>query len=186
MSRSIGVDEVGRGALAGPLIACAARIVNERRFPFKRVKDSKLLTDSERRALMPLLQTSCAWSYGIVSNNVIDRSGIQAANVLAFDLALLAFPRSSRVRADHVGGFEQYTSPPRNIEFHTHGESKFPEIAAASILAKVYRDDMMIAFGARYPQYGFAQHKGYGTEAHRAAIQQYGPLFLHRITFISL
>lgn len=186
MSDHIGADEVGRGALAGPLVACAVFITNEKTFPYDTVTDSKLMTDQERRELVPALQENCQYAYGIVSHVLIDRLGIQPANVLAIELALRIFPASTPVRADYIGGFKTYASSLRNIEFFTHGESKFPEIAAASILAKVFRDDLMIAMNAQYPGYAFDKHKGYGTENHYACLNKYGLLSVHRRSFVKV
>jgi ribonuclease HII len=164
---------------------CALRIVEPERFPFTKVRDSKALTRRMRENIAREIEQASIWYFGIVSNLMIDRIGIQAANVLAMELALKGFEaKVAVVHADHVGGAARYRVSHREIAFHTHGESKFPEIAAASILAKVYRDALMRTLAREFPQYGFERHVGYGTKAHRAAIERFGITPVHRTSFI--
>ncbi len=181
----VGVDEVGRGAWAGPLVAAALFIVDDDLFPFDRVLDSKLLSNESRRTILPRLQASCRIAYGMVSHKLLDRIGLQAANVLAIDHALrsLNFAGNVEIHADHVGGFKNYTIHSVPISFHVRGESVFPEIAAASIAAKVFRDDLMMQMHYEYPSFGMERHKGYGTRSHREAIKKYGLSAVHRKSF---
>ncbi|MBI4090829.1 MAG: ribonuclease HII [Candidatus Komeilibacteria bacterium] len=180
----VGVDEVGRGALAGPLVAAAVAVRDARRFPIGEVRDSKLLSDRDRRRLVPLLTQSCEIHYGIVSNRLIDRIGIQAANALAIDMALQAFCNGEyALHSDHVASFHKLTTLAISVELHVHGESVVPEIAAASIAAKVFRDDLMIGLHQEHSGYNFAQHKGYGTAEHRARLRRFGFSPVHRRSF---
>jgi len=180
----VGVDEVGRGSWAGPLVAAAVMITDRKRFPFDHVKDSKRLTDAKRRRLFSLINVSCEIAYGVVSNRIIDRSGLQYANVLAVDCALQHFTQSgAQFHADYIARFNGLTAFPRSVTLHVRGESKFPEIAAASIAAKVYRDDLMVRYARNIPEYGFDHHKGYGTRAHILALRRSGRSALHRRTF---
>lgn len=182
----IGIDEVGRGALAGPLVVCVVSIIAPRLFPYADVRDSKLLKSEAREALVQTFQKTCQWHFGVVSNRLIDRIGIQGANVLAVDLALRDFPRDGQYLSDAIGGFKNYTIHARNISFYARGESRYSEIAAASILAKVYRDDLMRDLVSQYPSYGFERHVGYGTREHYEAIRRYGLTPVHRRSFIHL
>lgn len=183
-SRIVGVDEVGRGSWAGPLVAAAVMVHTPDLFPFDEVRDSKLLSDRMRRRLFSLIHQSCTVQFGIVSNRLIDQIGLQAANVLAIDRALQAFLSGVyRIHCDYVARFKQLTSLPVPIRLHVHGESKITEIAAASIMAKVFRDDIMVKCAAQYPEYYFERNKGYGTARHRIALQQDGMLSIHRKTF---
>ena len=183
-SNVIGVDEVGRGALAGPIVAAAIGIRWPRRFPFSDVTDSKLLTDAERRRLVPFIQKSCVIRYGLASHRMIDQIGIQQANVLIDELAVQGLRgRAAEIHCDYIAAFAHYATRPFQITFHVNGERARPEIAAASIVAKVFRDDLMISLARRYPAYGFERHKGYGTAEHRKTILRYGPSPVHRLSF---
>ncbi|MEK7584249.1 MAG: ribonuclease HII [Patescibacteria group bacterium] len=181
---SVGVDEVGRGALAGPLVAAAVRVIDTRHFPYSDVTDSKLLSDQERRtALVQILKTAQV-AYGIVSHQTIDRLGIQQANVLAVDRALRPFlGEQAEVHSDYIGSFEALTTVPATVTLHVHGELAMPEIAAASIAAKVFRDDIMVRLSDLLPQYLFSKHKGYGTREHIRAVKRYGRSSYHRMSF---
>lgn len=182
--RIVGVDEVGRGALAGPLVAAAVAVRDASRFPIGDVRDSKLLSDRDRRRLAGVILQTCVVRYGIVSNHLIDRIGIQSANVLAIDMALRDFLADEyEMHSDYVASFQKLTSLVIPVELHIHGESALPEIAAASIAAKVFRDDLMIDLHKKYPRYNFAQHKGYGTEEHRAQLKHIGFSTVHRRSF---
>lgn len=180
----VGADEVGRGSWAGPLVAAAVMITDRKRFPFDHVKDSKRLTDAKRRRLFSLISVSCEIAYGVVSNRIIDRSGLQYANVLAVDCALQHFIQSSaQFHADYIARFSELTAFPQSVTLHVRGESKFLEIAAASIMAKLFRDDLMIAASRRYQNFIFERHKGYGTASHRTRLFSLGPTSLHRTSF---
>lgn len=181
----IGVDEVGRGALSGPIVAAAIRVMDVRNFPYALAADSKMLTDKKRRELLPHIQASCEIHYGVVSSEDIDRIGIQGANVRAIEEALVGFSDLHKriIRCDYVAAFARYTTLKFRVRCYIRGESRYPEIAAASVAAKVYRDDLMIKFETQYPGYGFAQHKGYGTRAHKIALGAAGMSPIHRRSF---
>jgi len=179
-----GLDEAGRGALAGPVVAAAVILSPDRDYrPWRDagVRDSKLLTPLRRDRLFGVIrQQSEAWAIGLVAASEIDRIGIVAATRTAMGLALsqLATPPDALL-IDYLR-LPDHSCPQQPI---THGDRLSLSIAAASILAKVTRDQILISLENTYPGYGFARHKGYGTEAHRAALTNLGPCFLHRLTF---
>ena len=180
----VGVDEVGRGALAGPLVAAAVYVTDRAHFPYEDVTDSKLLSDKERREALTEILKFASVSYGIVSHQTIDRLGIQQANVLAVDRALCPFlGEHSEVHSDYIGSFETLTTIPVVVTLHVHGELALAEIAAASIAAKVFRDDIMMRLSDSFPQYLFSKHKGYGTREHIRALRRYGRSPYHRMSF---
>ncbi|MDF3054651.1 MAG: ribonuclease [Gammaproteobacteria bacterium] len=174
-----GVDEVGRGPLAGPVLA-AAVILNPAS-PIDGLADSKVLSEKKREALFPLIQSSVlAWAVGRAEVEEIDRINIFQASLLAMQRAVLALPlQPNRVLIDgkHCPGL------PHSVEAIIKGDQKIPAISAASILAKVLRDREMLALDMLYPGYGFAQHKGYGTEKHMVALNKLGPCPQHRRSF---
>ena len=175
-----GVDEAGRGPLAGPV--CAAAVMLPRNLVIPGLNDSKKLSPKKRDALYDSILAQ-AVSYGIAFATVeeIEKWNILGATFLAMNRAI-----------------EQLSEPPalalidgnRNSGIHGNsqcvvgGDGKCAEIAAASILAKVTRDRYMLQMAEQYPQYGFAQHKGYGTAAHYAALREYGPCPIHRPSFL--
>ncbi len=180
----VGVDEVGRGSWAGPLVAAAVVVHTPDLFPFDAVRDSKLLSDRIRRQLFSLIQESCTVRFGIVSNRLIDQIGLQAANVLAVDQALQAFHHKRyQIHCDYIARFKQLTSLAVPVRLHVNGEDRVPEIAAASIMAKVYRDNLMIALSSSYRRYALHKHKGYGTRLHRALLERFGVSPIHRRSF---
>lgn len=180
-----GLDEAGRGALAGPVTAAAVIFpLNSPRLSdiLHTVNDSKQLTATVREQLFSLV-TEQALSYGIgsVSAAAIDEIGILPATKQAMMLALQQLlPRADYLLIDGRIRLPNISTPQQAI---VRGDSQSLSIAAASILAKVTRDREMIALDGSYPQYGFAQHKGYGTAMHLAAIAQHGPSPIHRQTF---
>jgi len=171
-----GVDEAGRGALAGPLVV-AAVILPPGSHPYR---DSKKLTPRQRELLLDrLLGQALAWAVAAASAAEIDRLGVLKATHRAAYTALERLRlRPGAVITDYLFlNLEQpILAPPR-------AESASPSVAAASILAKVVRDRHMIGLHCRYPQYNFASHKGYGTSEHLAALRRYGPCPVHRRRF---
>ncbi|MFA6525111.1 MAG: ribonuclease HII [Patescibacteria group bacterium] len=174
-----GLDEAGRGAWAGPIVA--ASVILNPRFRVDGLRDSKQLTPTRRKQLyLEIVKNALNWSVGIVSEKTIDRIGINEANALAMEQAvkkLLLRPDYLLIDyflLDHVG-----------IEHHAieKGDQKVASIAAASIVAKVTRDYIMVAAHKEYPEYGFHTHKGYGTEHHQKKIDQYGICKIHRVSF---
>ncbi|MEW6610735.1 MAG: ribonuclease HII [Patescibacteria group bacterium] len=176
----VGLDEVGRGAWAGPLVAAA--VVFPARFRFSGLKDSKLLTPEAREWFVYELRAhALEWSYGVVHHWEIDALGMTEANRLVFVRAL----QGLNVPLDNVRVDGLPVHPfPYPATFLLHGDEREAVIAAASIFAKVFRDTLMRAAHVLYPQYGFYAHKGYGTRVHRRAINTYGATPFHRRSFL--
>lgn len=186
----IGIDEVGRGCVAGPIVAvaCLSRGTDTENKILKQAKDSKKLTAKKREELFELLSNNFIWVVSEIDNQEIDRIGIQPANCLVVERAAEKLLQklenfAGKILADHIGGAHNYTGN-KGIKFHIKGESKFAEIAAASILAKVYRDNLMQEWHDKYPAYDFTQHKGYGTKQHLAIITEQGICPIHRQSFL--
>lgn len=186
----IGIDEAGRGPLAGPIVAAAIFSTGSPKDKalLAQVDDSKKLSAENREGLYNVLINNFSYSVQVLDNNFIDRYGIQVANVFAiYDAmeSLLAKTKNKphRILADYVGGHDRYFAK-AEMDFFKQGESKYKEIAAASIIAKVYRDKLMEDVHRLYPEYNFVQHKGYGTQEHREAIKKIGPSKIHRTTFL--
>ena len=180
-----GVDEAGAGPLAGPVYAAAVILPRELDIPG--LNDSKQLTEKKREALFPLIQErAVAWSVAWVEAEEIDRIDILNARMKAMQLAIDGLPVKPDMalidgNRDH-GSQCAVTTPHRLI---VKGDSRSASIAAASILAKVSRDRFVSTeLEARYPQYQFARHKGYGTKLHYQMLDQYGPCAAHRLTFL--
>ena len=176
-----GVDEAGRGPLAGPV--CAAAVILPRDLEIEGLNDSKKLSDKRRRALYEVI-TEQAISYGIavVDEEVIDEINILQATFLAMRQAVLQL--SEKPALALVDGNREPDFGDIPIKTIIKGDSLSANIAAASILAKVTRDRFMEEQDAIYPQYGFCVHKGYGTKAHYEALRAYGPCPIHRRTFL--
>lgn len=175
-----GVDEAGRGPLAGPV--CAAAVVLPRGLVIPGLDDSKKLTERRREALYDVI-TAQALAYGVAfaSEREIDELNILQATYLAMNRAIAAMgtaPALALIDGNRNAGI---AVPSRCV---VGGDGKCASIAAASVLAKVTRDRYMLELDARYPGYGFAKHKGYGTAAHYAALREKGPSEVHRRTFL--
>jgi len=177
-----GVDEVGRGPLAGPVVA-AAVILPWGKQPswLSRVRDSKQLTPSQRESIFDRITASrVAYGLGVVSHEVIDKRGIAPATRLAMRRAI----EQLSTRPDYLLiDFMQLPAiriPQKSV---VDGDSLCLSIAAASIVAKVTRDRLMVELDGQFPGYGLAQHKGYGTPEHLEALQRLGPCPIHRKTF---
>ncbi len=174
-----GIDEVGRGSLAGPVVAAAVILPEQFFVPY--LKDSKKLTPQKRAKLYSVvLEKVVSIGIGIVSAQLIDQINIRQATFLAMERAILDLKRMPNYLL--VDGFK---IPQLNLSQTAliKGEDKSISIASASIIAKVYRDNMMIQYDQKYPQYHFKKNKGYGTEEHLAALKKYGPSAIHRKTF---
>lgn len=175
-----GIDEAGRGPLAGPV--CAAAVILPPHLEIPGLDDSKKLTDKRRRELMPVIkEQAIAYGIGFASHDEIDQINILQATFLAMERALAQL----QVKPDFAlidGNREKDFGVP--VKTVVKGDSLSANIAAASVLAKVTRDDLMEAMAVDYPQYGFEIHKGYGTKAHYAALTEHGPSPIHRITFL--
>ncbi len=179
-----GVDEVGRGAWAGPLVAAAVILPadpNALMPLIGRVDDSKKLTPLARERLYDLIRAHArAVGLGSATAEEIDRSGIVGANRLAMVRAVTALALPPDFLLLDFLTLPDLSLPQRGVP---HGDALSLTIAAASIIAKVTRDRWMVAQDASYPGYGFARHKGYGTAAHRAALGSFGLCALHRRSF---
>lgn len=175
-----GVDEAGRGPLAGPVCA-AAVILDPARVP-DGVNDSKKLSERERERLAPLIESAAdCWALGWASAEEIDRLNVLHASLLAMRRAVDALRRCpTSVLVDGNRCPDGLPCPARAV---VGGDGSVPVIGAASILAKVARDREMLRLDRLYPGYGFARHKGYPTKAHLAALQLNGPCSVHRKSF---
>jgi len=174
-----GVDEAGRGCLAGPVVAAA--VILPRDWAVLEINDSKQLTPSKRDELFSFIQeqaVSCG--VGIIPETVIDTVNILQATYLAMEQAIIELDVAPQYLLIDAVTLKNVPIPQHGI---TKGDSLSISIAAASIVAKVTRDRLMIEYDKQYPDYGFARHKGYGTKQHRHAIATYGPCPLHRKTF---
>ena len=175
-----GVDEAGRGPLAGPV--CAAAVILPPGLEIPGLDDSKKLSEKKREALFDVI-TAQAVSYGVAFASVeeIEASNILGATFLAMNRAIAMLdpaPALALIDGNRNAGIETAS---RCV---VDGDARCACIAAASILAKVTRDRRMLELAERYPQYGFEQHKGYGTKAHYAALRAYGPSPIHRPSFL--
>lgn len=172
-----GIDEAGRGPLAGPVIA-AAVILDGRRIP-RGINDSKRLRAEEREAAFRALARSARIGIGIGDVERIDRDNILQATLWAMSEALRQLGEVTLALVDG----NQAPEVPCAVETIVDGDARCLSIAAASIVAKVTRDRLMTELDCQYPGYGFARHKGYGTAAHHEALQRLGPCVLHRRSF---
>lgn len=175
-----GCDEAGRGCLAGPVFAAA--VILPKGFVCDKLNDSKQLTEKERYNLRPLIEEKAiSWAVGIVDHKEIDKINILNASFLAMQRAVALL----NVRPQHLlidgNRFRKYEDIPHTCV--VKGDGKLLPIAAASVLAKTYRDDYMMQLHADYPQYDWNKNKGYPTKKHRDAIREYGVTPFHRLTF---
>lgn len=174
-----GSDEAGKGAWAGPLVAAAVILPED--FSVKGIRDSKQLSSRQREKLfVRITKRATSWAVGIIEHRVIDRIGIQLANVRALEQALKRLPiQPDAVLVDAV----KVTHGKKPVRPIIKGDTKVRSIAAASIIAKVVRDTLMNGFERMHSGYGFAQHKGYGTKSHQAKIKALGLSPIHRRSF---
>ena len=175
-----GIDEAGRGPLAGPV--CAAAVILPERLDIPGLNDSKKLTDKKRRELFPIIEEQAlAYGIGWASQEEIDDINILQATFLAMSRAV----EQLNIRPD-LALVDGNRAPTLDLPVETvvKGDSLSASIAAASVLAKVSRDDVMLRMAEEYPGYGFEVHKGYGTKAHYEALRTFGPSPIHRRTFL--
>lgn len=175
-----GCDEAGRGCLAGPVFAAAVILPED--FTNELLNDSKQLTEKQRYALRPVIEEQAiAWAVGIVSAKEIDKINILNASFLAMHRAI----NELCVKPEHLiidgNRFKPYEGIPHQCV--VKGDGKYMSIAAASILAKTYRDDYMNKIAADYPAYKWTKNKGYPTKEHRKAIEEFGATEHHRMSF---
>ena len=179
-----GVDEVGRGACAGPLVVAACVLGPNRFDSLAALDDSKKLTEKAREELFPIIRRyALAYHVVVIPAADVDRRGLQAANIEGMRRAVAGLS----VRPGYVlcDGFRVPGLPAPSLPV-IGGDAAAACIAAASVLAKVSRDRMMVAMDAAHPDYGFAEHKGYSTPAHSAALAEHGPCRQHRQSFINV
>ena len=175
-----GVDEAGRGPLAGPV--CAAAVILPPHADIPGLNDSKKLTDKRRRELFPIIkEQAIAYGIGFASHEEIDEINILQATYLAMERALHQLSVKPELALIDGNRAKDFGLP---VETVVKGDSRSASIAAASILAKVSRDDLMEQAAVEYPQYQFEIHKGYGTKAHYATLTEHGPSPIHRMSFL--
>jgi len=175
-----GIDEAGRGPLAGPV--CAAAVILPKDLEIPGLDDSKKLSDKRRRELVPIIkEQAIAWGIGFASHEEIDEINILQATFLAMERALQELQTKPDFALIDGNREKDFGLPVKTV---VKGDSLSANIAAASVLAKVARDDLMEVMAVEYPGYGFEIHKGYGTKAHYAALTELGPSQIHRMTFL--
>lgn len=175
-----GVDEAGRGPLAGPV--CAGAVILPKDLEIPGLTDSKKLTDKKRRELLPVIQEQAiAYGIGFASQQEIDEINILQATFLAMQRALDQLTVRPDLALIDGNRAKDFGLPVKTV---VKGDSLSANIAAASILAKVTRDNLMQEMAESYPQYGFEIHKGYGTKAHYAALREFGASPIHRMSFL--
>ena len=175
-----GVDEAGRGPLAGPV--CAAAVILPRGHQIPGLNDSKKLTDKKRRELFPLIkEQAIGYGIGLASHEEIDEINILQATYLAMERAIAQLDGKADLALIDGNRAKDFGVAVRTV---VKGDSLSANIAAASVLAKVTRDDLMVEMAKEFPGYGFEVHKGYGTKAHYEALREKGPCAIHRMTFL--
>lgn len=175
-----GVDEAGRGPLAGPV--CAAAVILPANLEIPGLNDSKKLSDKRRRELYPvIMEQAVAYGIGLADHKEIDEINILQATFLAMERAMQNLSVKPELALIDGNREKDFGLPVKTI---VHGDSLSASIAAASVLAKVTRDDIMLTMAEEYPGYGFEIHKGYGTKAHYQALAEKGPCPIHRKTFL--
>lgn len=175
-----GCDEAGRGCLAGPVVAAA--VILPEHFAHPLLNDSKQLSESQRELLRPIIEAEAlSWGIGVCSPEEIDQLNILQASITAMHRAIDQLVLSPELLLIDGNRFRPYPGIPH--ECIVKGDATYRSIAAASILAKTERDRMMLELALQYPGYGFAEHKGYPTPQHRAALAELGPSPVHRLSF---
>lgn len=182
----VGFDEAGRGPLAGPV--CAGAVILPHDFPVEILNDSKKLSEKKRIAAEEVIKTKARWGIGIVDHKKIDEINILQASMLAMKLAYEDLQSRFNITGESIilQGIADGTKCP-DVPFECRCEpkadGKYPEVMAASILAKTCRDRIMMEMDKKYPEYGYAGHKGYPTKAHRDICHKIGPSPIQRMTF---
>lgn len=175
-----GVDEVGRGPLAGPV--CAAAVILPANIDIPGLNDSKKLSDKRRRDLFPVIkERAIAYGIAFADHEEVDKLNILQATYLAMERAISQLGIQPELALIDGNRTKDFGIPVQTV---VHGDSLSASIAAASILAKVTRDDYMLEMSKQYPEYKFDIHKGYGTKVHYEAISSFGPCPIHRATFL--
>ncbi len=175
-----GCDEAGAGPLAGPV--CAGAVILPPQLEISGLDDSKKLSEKKREALYAeITEKALSWAVAFVEPEEIDQINILNARMKAMDLAIRALQLPAAYALIDGNQSRGISIPCQTV---LKGDSRVAAIAAASILAKVSRDRLMLKYDSIYPQYGFSRHKGYGTAAHYAALREYGPCPIHRVSFL--
>jgi ribonuclease HII len=175
-----GCDEAGRGCLAGPVFAAA--VILPQNFRHKLLNDSKQMTEAERNKLRPVIEKKAiAWAVASVTHEEIDEINILNASFLAMHRALDMLKQVPQLLLIDGNRFNKYKSVPHQCIIE--GDAKYASIAAASVLAKTYRDEFMLQLHEQFPKYAWHTNKGYATKEHRVAIAEYGITTMHRKTF---
>jgi ribonuclease HII len=193
IKRVVGLDEAGRGPLAGPVVAAAVSIIANCKLEilkFKDLKDSKKLAPKKREEFYKIITKNpqIKWGIGIVSEKVIDKINIKNAAELAMEKALKNLERKMKKKADFLiidgNHISSKNLKARNYKLIVKADEKVFSCALASILAKVTRDKIMERYSKKYPEYGFEIHKGYPTKFHLKMLKKYGPCKIHRRSFL--
>jgi len=175
-----GCDEAGRGCLAGPVVAAAVILPSD--FDCPSLNDSKLLTEKERDILRPIIENSAlAWAVAVVDNKEIDEINILNASILAMHKAIDKLSICPEYIIVDGNRFKPYKSIP--YQTIVKGDGKYHSIAAASVLAKTHRDEIMQQLHTEYPEYDWLNNKAYPTIKHRKAIEEYGTTVYHRLSY---
>jgi len=193
---AIGLDEVGRGAWAGPIVAGCVYIptnlilTNQEQKLFNQIKDSKKLNAAKRAELYDFIITNFLYSTSQINSQRIDKIGIGEANKLVLRQAVKNFSQKYQLKPDYLLvdyffdlGFSFSENNQITIQGIKFGDNKVLSIAAASIVAKVYRDNLMLKLAKKYPKYHFDKHKGYGTKLHRYHLVRNGVCIVHRLSY---
>ena len=191
MILTVGFDEAGRGPLAGPVVAAAVILPDD--FPIEILNDSKKLSEKKRLAAEEVIKRQALWGIGIVDHKTIDEINILQASLLAMRLAwedlsmrFLSLSKDPVIASEKLTGITDGTFCP-DVPFECRAEpkadGKYPPVMAASILAKTCRDRLMIEYDKKYPEYGYAKHKGYPTPEHKKICRQLGPSPIQRLSF---
>ena len=180
MTGLIGIDEVGRGAWAGPLLVVAAQVKTE--LP-EGLADSKALSKKRRQQMFDELRQSCNFGEGWVEPHDIDELGLTEAMRLAVNRALTAIKANPKVKIIMDGKINYCPETYSNVECVVKADSLYPVVSAASIYAKVLRDARMAELSLKYPNYGFEGHVGYGTKQHIDALLKFGVSKIHRLSY---
>ncbi|MBO4547247.1 MAG: ribonuclease HII [Treponema sp.] len=193
---AVGFDEAGRGPLAGPV--CAAAVILPPDFPVELLNDSKKLSEKKRLAAEVVIKEKALWGLSFVDHKTIDKMNILRASLYAMKLAFddLLAKKDEWIKKNGLGaadyalekleGIADGTFVPEvqiNCQAVVKADAKYPQVMAASILAKTARDRFMVQMDKKYPGYGYAKHKGYPTAAHKAACRELGPSPIQRLSF---
>jgi ribonuclease HII len=175
-----GCDEAGRGCLAGPVVAAA--VIFPQGYTNPEINDSKCLTERKRNKLRDdIMRDAIAWAIGLCNNQEIDRINILQASITSMHRALNKLTIKPQFILVDGNKFRSYSNIPHKCIIH--GDALFLSIAAASVLAKTYRDELMYRLDSEFPEYGWEKNKGYPTREHRKAVEEFGPTPYHRMSF---